>query len=230
MISFAGGFLIANAINRSKIDALTAENGRLSKNNEQLSEGRANPQLSKELIEEKLAEAESNKGNFTFQRDLGMALYRYSTMTRETGLLSDVRDLLKRANKLNPADYDVLVSLGNVDFDIGRIESSEESLENARKSYTEALEKNSQDINVRTDLGWTYFFGKPPEFEKAIREFRKSLEINPKHEKTLQLISEALLQQGSPDEASKYLKTLKEINPQNSELSKLEKQLETKTK
>jgi len=225
--SFAGGFLIANAINRNEINTLTSENSRLKKNNEELTQGKTKPALSKELIREKLAEAEKNKDNFAYQKDLGLALYRYSTMTQDTNLLADVRKLLGRANDLNQDDYEVLVSLGNVNFDLGRIKNKSEPLEKAREIYKKALAKNSQDLNVRTDLGWTYLVADPPDADKAIVEIKKSLELNSKHEKSLQLISEAFVKQGKQEEARSYLQTLKEVNPQNSGLLKLEKKLET---
>ena len=222
--------MIANAINRSEINTLTAENGRLKKNSDERSNGKTIPALSNELIREKLAEAGKNKDNFTFQKNLGLALYRYSNMTQDTDLLADVKKLLERANELNNDDYDVLVSLANVNFDIGRIEKKTKSLEEARGFYTKALAKNSRDINVLTDLGWTYLIADPPETDKAIDEFRKSLVINSKHEKSLQLISQALLNQGKVAEAKDYLAKLKAVNPQNQELTKLEKQLETEKK
>lgn len=230
VISFAGGFLIANAINRNEINTLTAENGRLKKSSGELASGKTNPGLSAELIQEKIAEAEKNKDNFTFQKGLGLALYRYSNMTQDADLLSDIKKLLVRANELNPDDYDVLVSLGNVCFDIGRIEKNTESLAKARGFYAKALEKNSRDINVRTDLGWTYLFSDPAETDKAIGEFRKSLEINAQHEKSLQLISEAFIKDGRLADAKENLAKLRSVNPQNSEIARLEKQLETEKK
>ena len=228
VISFAGGFLIANAINRSEITTLTAENGRLKKNLSESVIRDAPPKLSDEQIRKNLAEAEKNKDNFSLQKNLSLALYRYSKLTKDKKLLVDVKKLLLRANKLNPDDFDVLVSLGNIHFDIGRIEKKPESIENARGYYRKALAKNSQNIDVRTDLGWTYLAAAPAETQKAIEEFRKSLEINAKHEKSLQLIIEAFLKQGNNSEARNYLAKLKTVNPKNGALSKLEKQLETK--
>ena len=222
--------MVANAINRNEINTLTAENGRLKKNNDTLSSGKSNPALSKEAIQEKLAEAEKNKDNFTYQKNLGMALYRYSNMTQDAELLPDIQKLLSRANNLNQDDYEVLVTLGNVNFDIGRIKRKSEAFEKAREFYRQALEKNTQDINVRTDLGWTYLSATPPNPMKAVDSFQKSLQINPKHEKSLQLMSQSLIMQGKVAEAREYLVKLKQVNPQNQELSKLEKQLETEKK
>jgi hypothetical protein len=46
-----------------------------------------------------------------------------------------------------------------------------------------------------TDLGLTYFLQTPPDYENAVAEFKKSLDKNPKHEKALQYIVQALARQ-----------------------------------
>jgi len=132
---------------------------------------------------------------------------------------------LERANKLNGNDYDVMVSLGNVYLDLGRSKNDNDSLEKARKIYSKALGRNPNDINVRTDKGLTYFLVSPGEPENALVEFKKALEINPKHEKTLQFMIGALLSIGKIDEAQKYLSVLKETNPGNRSLAQFERQI-----
>ena len=62
----------------------------------------------------------------------------------------------------------------------------------------------------------------PPEYEKAIAEFQKSLQINPKHEKSLQVMAQTLLEQNKIPEAEKFLTRLKEVNPKNQYLADLE--------
>jgi len=75
-------------------------------------------------------------------------------------------------------------------------------------------------------LGLTYFLTNPPETEKAIAEFQKSLITNAKHEKTLQVLTQALLSQNKTKEAEKYLELLKEVNQNNEILPELTTQLE----
>ncbi|MEJ7713883.1 MAG: tetratricopeptide repeat protein [Pyrinomonadaceae bacterium] len=69
------------------------------------------------------------------------------------------------------------------------------------------------DVNVRTDLGLTFVFRKPEKYDRAIAEFRKSLEVNPKHEQTLQNLAFALAQKQDMTEAQAVLKKLEEVNP-----------------
>jgi tetratricopeptide (TPR) repeat protein len=225
IISFAGGFLLANALNRNEINNLTAENERLK--NEKVQTGQNNPEseLTENEIEEKLAEAEKNPDNFNFQKGLGLGLYRYAMLRQDKALLNKVEKLLQRAYELNSDDYEVIVSLGNIYFDLGQINKDQNSNDKARKLYIEALAKNPKDINVRTDLGLTYLLTESPQVEKASDELEKSLEIDPKNERALQYMTETQIKQGNNKKASEYLAKLKEVNAQNSGIEDLEKQI-----
>jgi tetratricopeptide (TPR) repeat protein len=128
-------------------------------------------------------------------------------------------DLLTRANHLRPDDRGTVVALGNANFDSGRYEAAE-------KWYTAALVKDPKDINVRTDLGLTFLVREPSDPDRAIQEFRRSLQVNPRHEQTLQNMTVALLKKGSYAEADSTLKKLAEVNPSNQSLEKLRSDLE----
>jgi len=128
-------------------------------------------------------------------------------------------ELLTRANQLRPEDREAVVALGNANFDSGRYEAAE-------KWYTAALVKDPKDINVRTDLGLTFLVREPADPDRAIQEFRRSLQINPRHEQTLQNMAVALLKKGSYAEADATLKKLAEVNPNNPSLTKLRSDLE----
>ena len=71
----------------------------------------------------------------------------------------------------------------------------------------------------------TFFLQNPPEYDKAIAEFQKSLQANPRHEKTLQFLVQAFLKQGKTQEAETYLAKLKEINPKTPSLNEIEAQM-----
>lgn len=221
IISFFGGFLLANALNRNELNTIRAEVERLKttpNNNSEVS-------LSDEEIRQKIAEADKNPDNINFQKNLGLALYRYAAMKQDADLLAEVARLLARANQQDNQDYDVLITLGNSYFDIGYIKKENENLVKARDFYQKALAQKPNDVDVRTDLGLTYFLVNPPETDKALAEFQKSLQTNPKHEKTLQVLAQALISQNKAVEAEKYLKQLKEVNPENQFLPELETQL-----
>lgn len=225
VLSFAGGFILANALNRSETDGLRAENARLKNDSGDAGESESETALSEDEIRRRINEAEQNPTNFSFQKNLGLALYRYAAMKQDAAMLSEVEKILNRAHRLNDKDNDVLVALGNLQFDFGYFRKSNEGFVKARQYYAKALEQNPNDVDVRTDLGLTYFLSNPPEIEKAIAEFKISLENNPKHEKTLQFLTQSYIKTGNTPQAEIYLARLREINPQTPNLEDFQTQM-----
>jgi tetratricopeptide (TPR) repeat protein len=195
IISFAGGFILANALNRSEMEVLRAENSRLKTDSTGLEAAESETVLSESEIRQRISEAEQNPNNFSFQKNFGLALYRYAVIKQDDKMLAEVEKILDRAHRLNDKDYDVLVALGNLQFDFGYFKKSTDGFAKAREFYAKALEQNPNDVDVRTDLGLTYFLANPPQLEKAVGEFKTSLGINPKHEKTLQFITQSYIKQ-----------------------------------
>lgn len=213
ILSFFGGFYLANTLNRSEIEMLKA--GKTPPAN--LSQNEAEQTLSPEEIRQKIAEADANPGDIQFQKSLGMALYRYAAMKQDARLLSEVSRLLLRVDEKNPNDREVTITLGNLFFDIGYFQKDNESLKKAQQYYQRILTKTPEDADVRTDYGLAYFLQTPPQYDKAFAEFQKSLEANPRHEKTLQFVIQTLIKQNKMKEAETYLARLKEVNPQNTQ-------------
>lgn len=225
LISFAGGFLLANALNRNDMSQLRAENGRLTTAAAEAKQNQTDSTLSVEEVRDRIAEADKNPGDAAFQKNLGLALYRYAAMKQDAEMLLEVGRLLNRAYENNPKDYDVITTLGNIYFDIGYYKKDNAQFEKGREFYQKALDQKPNDVDVRTDLGLTYFLTQPPEYEKAIAEFQKSLQVNPKHEKTLQVTAQTLLAQNNVAEAEKFVARLKEANANNQYLAQLETQI-----
>jgi tetratricopeptide (TPR) repeat protein len=159
-----------------------------------------------------LKQAEAAPDNFDAQMQAAAILY-------QNRRFDEAIQLLTRANQLRPDSYEAIVALGNTNFDAGRYEAAE-------KWYTAALVKNPKDVNVRTDLGLSFMFQEPSDVDRAIKEFRKSLETDPGHEQTLQNLAVALTKKGSFNEAEATLKKLSEVNAANPSLSKLRSDLE----
>lgn len=214
LIAFAGGFLLANALNRSELIKITAENERL-KNTSQQPTNPNEQELSVEEIKQKIAQADQNPDNFDFQKNLGIGLYRYATVKQNPELLLDVERLLKRAYDKNPKDQEVLVFYGNTLFDIGYAKKDNAKFEQARKIYTEALAQQPKDVDIQTDFGLTYFYETPPQDEKAIAELKKTLAIKPTHERSLQYLAQIYARQNKAAESEKYLAELRKVNPKN---------------
>lgn len=230
LVSFAGGFLLANALNRNEIANLTAENTRIQKtqNGEQKKVSEIN--LSDEEINKKLAEAKANPKDFAFQKGLGLGLYRYAALKQDVRLLEEVSVLLDRAYQINSDDYEVIVSLGNILFDLGQIKKDSNSNLKAREFYAKALKKNEKDTNVITDFAMTYLLTESPDLEKAITEFEKALAVDPKNEKALFYMTQAQVENENLADAGKYLAILKEVNPKNERISELETMISQKNK
>ena len=225
VISFAGGFILANALNRNEMEGLRAENARLKTGSGDLGESESETTLSDDEIRQRIRDAEQNPTNFSFQKNFGLALYRYAVIKKDAAMLAEVEKILNRARSLNEKDYDVLVALGNLQFDFGYFKKSNEGFVKAREYYAKALQQNPKDVDVRTDLGMTYFLANPPQLEKAIAEFKMSLENDPKHEKTLQFLTQSYIKTGNTQQAEIYLARLKEINPQTPNLEDFQTQM-----
>jgi Tfp pilus assembly protein PilF len=221
ILSFIGGFLLANSLNRKELEELRTENARLQSNRKNAEEFT----LSDEEIRRKIAEAEQNPDNFAFQKNLGIALYRYAGMKQDASFLPDVVKLLRRAAQLRPNDEETQVALGNAHLDLGQINKDKEAYKTARDFYAKALSLNPGNADVQNDLGLTYFLSDPPEYDRAIAEFQKALKIKTDHEKALENLVRVYLAQGKTKEAEEHLKRLKTVNPQNDFLTEFEAQL-----
>ena len=232
LAGFMVGFLIANSVGHreggSAPGAKLAQPGATAPAQNNNLGGAADssdtPKLSEEEVQKAIATGDQKPGDIEFQRKLGLALYRYASYTQDARYLPDVARFLKRAYDANPKDRDLTISLGNVLFDIAQKNDTARFAE-ARVYYQKALEMKADDADVRTDLGLTYYFGKPSDPERAIAEYRKALAVDARHEATLQNLAAALIVTGNQAEAEKRIAELQSINPSNAALSDLRAQL-----
>ena len=156
--------------------------------------------------------AKDQPDNFDAQMKAAEAFYQIQRF-------DDAVEYLNRAIKLKPDAYDAIVILGNVSFDAGRYEEAE-------KWYTQALKLKPDNANVRTDLGLTYFFRTPPDIERAIKEYKTSLEIDPNHVQTLQNLTVAYTKKGDAAQAQTTLEKLEKVAPTNQAIAKLRSDIE----
>ncbi len=125
---------------------------------------------------------------------------------------------LSRAAQLRPESDEVVTALANVNF-LAR------HYEEAERWFTAALKQHPSDVNIRTDLGMTFLFRTPPDFDRALTEFRRALALDPQHEPSLQNMIIALARKGERAEARLFLEKLEKINPQNTALEALRLEL-----
>ena len=125
-----------------------------------------------------------------------------------------------RQTKIKPDAADVWVKIGNVYFDSGndkldQKQSGNAEFEQAQTWYEKYLAKNPDDINVRTDLGLTFYLRQPADFDRAIKEYRTSLAKNPNHELTLQNLAVALSRKGDTAALEEVVERMRKVNPNN---------------
>ena len=119
---------------------------------------------------------------------------------------------LERALKLKPKDFDALTAMGNAKYDSGDFPS-------AATFYERALAVNPDDPDVRTDYGNTFFRRTPPDYDRAIAEYRKATAASPRHENSWKNIAAAALRKGDKQTAQEAVDKLAAINPQNPALA-----------
>jgi tetratricopeptide (TPR) repeat protein len=169
-------------------------------------------------VQQAIDRARNEPENFEAQIAAAEMYYRIQNF-------DEAAQYFERANKLQPENYDIIVKLGNIYYDKAEtaVRGGTDGTENfkiSEKWYTAALAKKPDDVNVRTDLGLTFLLRQPPETDRAIKEFRTSLEKNPAHELTLQNLAAALQSKGDTAGLQETLTQLGKVNPQNPALER----------
>lgn len=175
-------------------------------------DGSASQSEFRRLLEQAEGEARSDPQSFEAQ-------IRAAGMNADAGDFDDATDFLVRAHELRPDDYETVVLLGNISYEAKRFEVAE-------RWYKEALSRRPDDIEVRTDLGLAYFMREPKRTDDAIAEFRRALQQNPDHERTLHNLTHVLTRKGELDEAERTLARLEKLNPASRDLAALRESLD----
>ncbi len=200
------GFLFANNLNQSAPQSIAtapttsisnSQNSNFPPDHPQLNQ----PNVPQAQVTEALKNAEAQPTDFKAQLDAGELYYQIQKY-------DDAAKFYERAAKLRPDDFETLVKTGDAYFD-------SENFEIAEKWYASALAKNSDDTNVRTDYGLTFYLRKPKDIERAIKEYKISLEKNPNHELALQNLIVALKEKGDTKATQEAMAKLTKINPKN---------------
>ena len=235
-LGFAVGFSLANGINRGEQDKLRAELARLRAGTEKSAASQSQteppasgddsiPTLSEEQLRNAVARADANPADAKLQQMSGQALYVYAREKEQPAILPDVVRILKRAHEADAKNLTTTTMLGDALYLQAQTTGETKHLAEARAYYRQALAQKPGEAYVHTSLGLTYFSDKPSDPRAAIREYRKALEINPRHEATLQSMVAALAAADEIGEAEKSLRQLEEVNPSNPELANLRAQI-----
>jgi tetratricopeptide (TPR) repeat protein len=210
------GFIFANSVNQQGTATRPApaarQNANLPPDHPVVpSNGVADQEGMQEQVTAQIQQARNEPNNFDAQMKAADLFYQIQRFDQAI-------EFLLKANQLRPEAYEPVVKLGNANFETG-------SYETAEKWYSAALLKNPDDVNVRTDLGLTFYLRNPPDYERAIKEYRGSLQREPRHEQSLQNLVVALTRVGNAKEAEDALARLQEVNPANEALTKLRSDL-----
>jgi tetratricopeptide (TPR) repeat protein len=157
--------------------------------------------------------ADAAPADFALQMTAAATFYRVRALDKAALYL-------ERALKLKPQDPDALLEMGNVKYDTGDFPS-------AADFYTRSLSANPANADARTDLGNTYFQRNPPDYRRAIEEYRRALEIDPRHELTLQNLASAALNLKDKATARDAVERLSSVNPNNPTLAALRSSLDS---
>lgn len=224
------GFFFANSVNRKELEELRGEVARargVKSDNQSANGGASDAAASMPTDDEMrdlIAKADASRNDVEYQRKVGQGLYLYALGTGRPALMPEAVRLLKRAHEADPKNYETMLLVGNSLFALGQAGDATK-YEEARTYYHQALATKPDDANVHALLGMTYFFGEPSEPERAIKEYRKSLAADPRHEMALQSLSSALIATGALAEAGRRIEELRTINASNAALSNLRAQL-----
>lgn len=207
------GFMFANSVNRNNsLPGMNAPPTAMTAQNGQVPEGHPPMQgASMEEVQAAVEKAKAEPDNFDAQ-------IKAADLYNQIGRYDDSIAYLKNANKIKPDDYETIVNLGNLNFD-------SEKFEEAEKWYSQALTKKPDSVNVRTDLGLTFIFRQPPNYDRAIEEFEKSLKVDANHIQTLQNLTVAYTKKSNAAKANEILAKLEAIEPTNSAIPKLKEEI-----
>ena len=207
------GFMFANSVNQNVVKPVAATvnpNANIPPGHPEVGGGTTGAM--QPAVQAAIENARQNPNDFEAQIK---AAEMYYQIQRFEGAV----EFLRAANKLKPDDYETLVNLGNAYFDAGNYAEAE-------KSYSAALAKKSDDVNVRTDLGLTFIFRDPPNYDRAVQEFTRSLAVDPNHTQTLQNLTVAYTKKGDAAKAKETLARLEGIDATNTAIPKLREDIQ----
>ena len=217
LLGFIVGFVFANNANRGTIGAQgSAAAGQqvegLPPGHPAVDPSAMQPKVDAAALAEAAKLADAQADNFAAQTNA-------ARLNAQAERYDDALKYYERANKLRPDDYDTMVALGNTLFDANKFVEAE-------KWYASALAKNADDVNVRTDMGLTLMFRDPPELDRAVAEFKRSLERDPNHQQTLQNLTVAYTRKGDITQAEATLAKLEAAAPKSAAIAQLRSAIE----
>ncbi|HQZ95575.1 MAG TPA: tetratricopeptide repeat protein [Pyrinomonadaceae bacterium] len=219
IVGLVVGFVFANSVNKTGIEKASTQslsvtgapaNPAIPPDHPPVggSTGDATQTAPTAQVMESIEKAKQQPQNFEAQMTAADLYYQIQRF-------EDAAKYYEVASKLKPAEAEPIIKAGNAFFDA-------EKYEIAESWYVRALEKEPKNISVRTDLGLTFFLREPRDIDRAIKEYKVSLGIDPEHEITLQNLALAYSEKGDKESLKTTIEKLKKINPKNPAVIKAE--------
>jgi tetratricopeptide (TPR) repeat protein len=215
LLGFFLGFFIANiggrprpvSISQTRQPDQTQPGGQLPPNHPNVNDGGGAAAASSAQAQAAMDAADRNPQDFMSQLKAAAIFYQLQSLDKAALYL-------KRALDLKPDDPDALTGMAHTLYDTG-------DFKNAAIFYERVLAKEPDDADLRTDLGNAYARNQPPDYDRAMKEYRKALEIDPAHEQALVRLADAALHKGDKATARQAIDKLATVNPSSSSLSSL---------
>lgn len=121
---------------------------------------------------------------------------------------------VKSALAIEPSNPGALIAAADTYFEQGHFTE-------AANYYEQVLKKQPANVNARIDLGSTYFQREPPDYNRAITEYTRALELNPTHTDALHNLAIAQLAKKDYSEAESTISRFEAAHPDNPSLIEL---------
>ncbi len=214
LVGLGIGFFGANSLNRNPTDRIATGTSPSAATavpaNSDLSQVQLNS--AQPDVQVLLDQAANEPQNFVAQMKTG-------DLYAQIGRFEPAIEFYKRGLALKPDDPQANLVLANAYFDARQFD-------NAGTQYTRVLELTPDDINARTDLGATFVERAEPDHARAILEFEKNLQQNPKHEPSLYYMGIAHLRSGNKEKATEMLRALEAASPTSELIARLRQNID----
>ena len=133
----------------------------------------------------------------------------------QIGRTKEAIEYLHKAADADPNNLNIAVNLGALSSEV-------KDYEEAEKWLKRASELDPKDAEIHVELGVTFIQREPPQPDRAIQEIQLALGIDPKNGHALGHLLEAYALKKDSRAAEDTLKRLKETDPTNERIAKLE--------
>lgn len=178
--------------------------------------------LSREELEQSIANADNHRSDKKLQRDLGLALFRYAQLEGDTDLLSDVVRLLDRASQEKSLqNKDLYQTLGDSLFILAKKNDLKKILA-TRDAYKKALQLDSADADLLINIGLTFESQDPADYRMAIKQYNQALQLKQNYQKGLEFLARVLVKNREIAQAEIVAQKIKLLYPSSNALAELQ--------